>query len=157
MRVEGTILINYVNKIKDIINWYKNCTHKITIAYLCSGVRQFLRSLTFLYPLEIRSTVQSLDFSDENLFKTYLPIRDWGKMGDLLNVNANFHIPNETELRIAIDFVQSYVDLSINRLAEKSTEMHKDERFRVLSFIYNLLVGSARLLRRPNRPIVDEQ
>jgi proteasome activator subunit 4 len=124
---------------------------------MCAGTRHLLRSLTFFYALEQQSTTQSLNFTDENLFKAYLPIRDWGKNGDLNNLNVSYHIPNEDELKIAVDFVQTYVQISINYLNDKSNLIHKDDRFRELQFMYNLLVGSARLLKRPNRPIVNDQ
>jgi proteasome activator subunit 4 len=157
MRANGNILLNYVDQIKDIIDWYRKCTHKLTVAYLCAGVRQFLRSLTFFYATESRSTSQCLDFENENIFKQYLPVRDWGKYGDLNNLNINYHIPNEIELRTAIDFVQFYIQQSIENLNKNSNNMHKDERFRELSFIYNIIVGSARLLRRADSPVNNDQ
>ena len=157
MRANGNILLNYVDKIKDIIDWYRKSTHKFTVAYLCAGVRQFLRSLTFIYSNELRSTVQSLEFEDENAFKQYLPVRDWGKYGDLNNLNINFHIPSENELKTAIEFVQFYIQQSIDNLRKNSTNMHKDERFKELSLIYNLITGSARLLRRADSPVNTDQ
>lgn len=156
MRANGTILINYLSEIKEIIDWYRKCTHRITVAYVCAGVRALLRSLTFFYPIEARSTPQVLDFADENAFKSYLPIHDWGKYGDLKNLNINYHIPSEQELKHALDFVQFYIKQSIENLNQKSTSMHKDERLREMTFIYNIIVGSARMLRRAGNPVSNK-
>ena len=41
-----------------------------------AGVHQFLRSLTFFYATESRSTVNCFDFENEKIFKQYLPVRD---------------------------------------------------------------------------------
>lgn len=152
LRADGTILLNYIEQIKDIINWYMECTHKITIQYLCSAIRHLLRSLTFLYSKESRLTCQNYDFTDINVFKTQLPIRDWGRHGDLNTLNVTFHIPNDNELKTCISIVQTYTNIIMNNLETKGDAIHKDDRYRELQLLYNFIVGSARLLKRAKRP-----
>lgn len=157
VRVEGTILLKYIDKVLEILSWFKRCSHKQTVQYYCSTMRHILITLTYVYPLETQCTSNNLNFTDDSEFAKYLPIRDWGINGELKNISVKYHIPNEEEIKCAIGIVKTFSQSCIDYLTSNNENINKDERYSELGILYSIIVGSSRLLKRANRPLLQDQ
>ncbi len=153
VKADGTILLDYTSQVEECLIWFKKCKHKQTMQYVCWSIISFLRSLTMYYPTETRSTPQILDFDDPESFKAHLPTRDWGKHGDLHNLNLKFHEPNTAELKYALDFTLRYTNSILDFLKSDNSCLSKDERHMELCLLHGIIVGASRILKRADAPI----
>jgi hypothetical protein len=116
-----------------------------------------LITLTYVYPLETQCTANNLNFTDDSEFAHYLPIRDWGINGELKNIDVKYHIPNEAEIKCAIGIVKTFSQSCMDYLTSNDGKINKDERYSELGILYSVIVGSSRLLKRANRPLLQDQ
>lgn len=152
VRANGLIQLKYLDKIKQLITWYRLSVHKTTATFISYTLNHTIISLTSIYPLEKRSVAFKLDFSEPNEFLKHFPIRYWGLDCDLDSLQASFHVPNEEEVTKALDLVNYFIDLSIQNLNDSSID--KTKRQIELGQIHTIILGSCRLLQRAKKPII---
>ena len=169
MKTDGSILAENMEKINELIDWFRNSVHKETISYLSSAMRNIVTSQVNISTNELRSVNYSLMFDDPAVFfKEHLPIRDWSRNGDLFNLNIKFHRPSAKELNLATEFVHRQFEMSMNFLNESimlkkrrvadDQQITKEENSRELTYINYLVYASSRLLKRPfkERKLITE-
>ena len=93
----------------------------------------------------------------------------YGVFTDEFEKTWQAHFLNKTtkELSSAIDIINTSLNESIeflkksiilNKFNKNSSKILKEENYRELNFIYHILYGSSRLLKRPsNRKTITEQ
>ncbi|PFX25214.1 Proteasome activator complex subunit 4B [Stylophora pistillata] len=113
-----------------------------------------LRPLAKIYPLEWRSVL--VDFGTppaEHLF-----IRDWGKPGDMSNLNIQWHIPTEEEKLLAKELLDTFLQPELSRLEkflDGSVTLSREELQQCLKIICGCLSGAAVLLPNWQRPPLE--
>ncbi|XP_017776330.1 PREDICTED: proteasome activator complex subunit 4-like isoform X2 [Nicrophorus vespilloides] len=84
-------------------------------------------TLTFTQPKEYRSTSVPYDTS----VKDYLPIREWGKAGQLKDLNISWYMPGEKEIECAQMLLNRYLIPELEKLekyADGELELNREER-----------------------------
>jgi hypothetical protein len=159
--VNGSILVENIVKINQLLSWYRWLVHKESVGYISYCYRNVITALESIYPVELTSVNYSISHDDEREFFTkHLPIRDWGIKGDLYDLKSDFHVPNVRELETAIDFAKQSIDESFKFLTENvlnnknenplSTLSSKEERNRELNYVNHVVYAASRLLKRPS-------
>lgn len=65
-----------MNRICQVISWYRETIHKETISYISNSYRNVILSLSTIYVIETASVSYDIVFDDEKEFFTnHLPIR----------------------------------------------------------------------------------
>ncbi|KAJ7327828.1 Proteasome activator complex subunit 4 [Desmophyllum pertusum] len=117
-------------------------------------LEHMLRPLAKIYPMEWRSVL--VDFGTpptEHLF-----IRDWGKPGDLFNLNIQWHIPSEEDKLLAKELLDTFLQPELTRLEkflDESLTLSREERQQCLNIICGCLSGAAILLPDWKRPPLE--
>jgi proteasome activator subunit 4 len=166
LKCDGTIIVNHMERIGNLISWFRESINKETFGFIGNCFRELLLSLTHIYPKETCLVDYSLMYDDEKeFFSKHLPIRDWSRRANIYRLNINYHIPSSQELQCAIDFLtlnlnksEEFLNKSILTEANTLTTSTKEERHREFTYINYLVYGSSRLLKRPSsQPYVNEQ
>ncbi len=84
-------------------------------------------------------------------------VKDWGIYISLSDLSFTYHIPSSQELKLVIRLVENALNQSISFLSKSilheklasNLNVSKEENYRELNFIYHILYGSSRLLKRP--------
>lgn len=117
-------------------------------------LEHLLRPLAKIYPMEWRSIL--VDFGtppSEHLF-----IRDWGKPGDLFNLNIQWHIPTKEEKLLAKELLDTFLQPELTRLEnflDGSVTLSREELQQCLNIIFGCLSGAAILLPDWQRPPLE--
>ncbi|XP_068688324.1 proteasome activator complex subunit 4-like isoform X1 [Montipora foliosa] len=117
-------------------------------------LEHMLRPLAKIYPVEWRSLL--VDFGTpptEHLF-----IRDWGKPGDLHNLNIQWHIPTEEEKLLAKLLLDTFLQPELTKLEkilDQSLTLSREELQQCLNIIVGCLSGAAILLPDWERPPLE--
>uniref|UniRef100_A0AAQ5X0G7 Proteasome activator Blm10 mid region domain-containing protein n=1 Tax=Amphiprion ocellaris TaxID=80972 RepID=A0AAQ5X0G7_AMPOC len=88
-RVDGEQLLKYQGDLERILCVCVRLRCKRAYTLACNLLEHTLRSLSLIYPTEYRST--SGDFDSD------LPIRDWGRAGDVAALGVSWHVPSQEE------------------------------------------------------------
>ncbi|KAF3853760.1 hypothetical protein F7725_014448 [Dissostichus mawsoni] len=99
-RVDGEQLLKYQGDLDRILC----CAYTLA----CSLLEHTLRSLSLIYPTEYRSTSGGFD-SD-------LPIRDWGKAGDVADLGVCWHVPNQEEENFVFQLLSRLLHPELQRI-----------------------------------------
>ena len=173
----GQILVANIDKINQLISWYRWLVHKESVGYVSYCYRNVITALESVYPVELASVNYSIIYEDEKEFFTqHLPIRDWGCKGDLYNLKTEFHKPTVVELQTALDFAKTGLDISYKFLTDSiltnnpattssssigsnssgtTAFTSKEERNRELNYINHILYACSRMLKRPLYPHIS--
>jgi proteasome activator subunit 4 len=116
-------------------------------AYLSSGavLNNLLKSLTTIYPTDFRSIAEAYDRS----LAEYLPIRDWGKPGDLNNLQIKWHFPSKEERLLAEKLLRRYLETNLNKLDEHVDQINtlsREALQRTLSHTLDCILGAGAVL-----------
>ncbi|CAH3144364.1 unnamed protein product [Porites evermanni] len=117
-------------------------------------LEHLLRPLAKIYPMEWRSVL--VDFGTpptEHLF-----IRDWGKPGDLFNLNIQWHIPSREEKLLAKDLLDMFLQpelTKLERFVDESLTLSREGLQQSLNIISGCLSGASILLPDWTRPPLE--
>lgn len=156
------MLLNYTDKTINLLNYFKSSINMDCIQHTTNCYNQIIASLSNIYPTE-SSSFNEFTLSDESndFFKNCLPIRYWGKYVSYKELKINYHIPTSKEIKTVIHFVNSTMNESMNFLNKSilrgSIKSTKEENYRELNFIYHVLYGSSRILKRGSHKILSDQ
>jgi proteasome activator subunit 4 len=158
MKANGLILVEHINRITQLITWYRPVVNKESIGYISCCFRNIIVSLTNVSSNDLCSVTYNIIFDDEKEFFTkHLPIRDWARNGDIFDLNIKYHLPSVREIEVALDFVETFlkqctdfisVAILENKNDEGLTSSSKEERNRELNYVNHIIYGASRLLKR---------
>ncbi|KAG8223216.1 hypothetical protein J437_LFUL003567 [Ladona fulva] len=113
----GDALVPYIPQLLDVLDRIlrlKNCKE----AYTMAGVtlRHILAGLSHVLPTDFRSVSYSYD---EPLSKR-LPVRDWGRPGNIHNLNIKWHVPSDEEFNCVQQIISRYLPRELEKLTKYS-------------------------------------
>ncbi|XP_078505604.1 proteasome activator complex subunit 4 isoform X2 [Lissotriton helveticus] len=144
-RVDGEKLLPYREQLVQILSRTLHFTCKQGYILACNLLHHVLRSTTLIYPTEYCSMPGGFD----KPLSEYFPIKDWGKPGDLWNLDIHWHVPSPEEIAFAFHLLDSFLQpelLKLERYGNGELEMSRDDVQQCLSIVHNCLIGSGNLL-----------
>ncbi|CAF3088703.1 unnamed protein product [Rotaria sp. Silwood2] len=151
VRVRGDALMIYKEMIISVFHQCIQIIHKGSYKAVASAAKHLLKSLTHIYMINTRLTVENID----GPFIDFLPIRAWGQPVDVDKVQVQFHIPNDDELYFVREFVETFLYVELDLLKEKSSKLSNGERLRSLTIVHHIAIGCFRIVSRIGSPNVQ--
>uniref|UniRef100_A0A8C5PB42 Proteasome activator subunit 4 n=1 Tax=Leptobrachium leishanense TaxID=445787 RepID=A0A8C5PB42_9ANUR len=144
-RVDGAKLLPYKEQLVKILQrtLYFKCKQGYTLS--CNLLHHLLRSSTLIYPKEYCSVPGGF----AKPLSQYFPLEDWGKAGDLWNLNIQWHVPSDEEVTFAYYLLDNFLRPELQKLesyASGELEMSRDDVQKCLTIVQNCLTGSGNLL-----------
>ncbi|XP_039595074.1 proteasome activator complex subunit 4A isoform X2 [Polypterus senegalus] len=144
-RVDGDKLLQYRGQLVQILQQtlYLKCKQGYMLS--CNLLHHLLRSTALIYPTEYCSISEGFD----RPLSEYFPIKDWGKPGDLWNLNIHWHVPTNEEISFIFYVLDTFLQpelVKLQRHADGEFEMSRDDRLQSLTIIQHCLMGSGSLL-----------
>ncbi|KAI1295461.1 Proteasome activator complex subunit 4 [Halotydeus destructor] len=147
VRCDGNVLLKYKSLLTDVLERGLQLQARRGYELASSLLQNLLKSLTTIYSLDFRGSCVPWDeYTD---FTKHLPIRDWGKPGDLHNLNVSIHVPSEQELAFANELLQMFLVKEMNRLTswkDGKVQLERDILRRSLAIVSDCLSGAATVL-----------
>ncbi|CAF3427722.1 unnamed protein product [Rotaria socialis] len=150
-RARGDTLLIYKPILLSVFHRCVRIVHKDTHEAVANAAKNLLKSLSYVYPLEYRLTVENTD----EPFTDFLPIRAWGQHVEFDKLNVQFHIPNEDEVDFACEFVETFIYPELQLLNEKCSKMSTEERLRSLTLVHYMSIGCLRMVPRIDSKLID--
>uniref|UniRef100_A0A8C7ZN05 Proteasome activator complex subunit 4 n=1 Tax=Oryzias sinensis TaxID=183150 RepID=A0A8C7ZN05_9TELE len=150
-RVDGEQLLKYQGDLELIlcVCVRLRCKHAYTLA--CSLLEHTLRSLSLIYPTEYRSTSGG--------FNTDLPIRDWGRAGDVANLGVCWHVPSQEEVNFVFQLLSRLLRPELERIRRHVSgvqPMSREELLQSLAIVQHCLLGAGIMLPPLDGPHVPD-
>ena len=145
IRVPGKFLIPYVSRIDALLSNLLEHSSKEGIILSGAVLRNTLRSLTQICPIEYKSVVAGYDRD----LADYLPLSDWGKSGDLHNLEIEWYIPSNIEVEAAKNLVNKILTIQFQKLndhMENKESLSREKLAFSISCISDVVLGSGTLL-----------
>ncbi|XP_046402715.1 proteasome activator complex subunit 4A-like [Ischnura elegans] len=150
----GNALVPYIPQLMEVLDRtlkLKNCKEAYQMAGLT--LRHILSALSHILPDDLRS----VPYSYEEPISKRLPIRDWGKPGNIHRLNISWHVPTDEEFEYAQKLVCHYLPPELEKLKKYSKDevvLTREELQCSTNTILNLL-GCGPFLPCWNEPPVD--
>ncbi|KAF7252291.1 Proteasome activator complex subunit 4 [Varanus komodoensis] len=128
-RVDGKKLLPYREQLLKILQRTLHLTCKQGYILSCNLLHHLLRSTTLIYPTEYCS--------------------DWGKPGDLRNLDIQWHVPSAEEMAFSFSLLDLFLQPELDKLAQYTDgnlEMSRDDVQQSLTIVHNCLIGSGNIL-----------
>lgn len=144
VRVPGTFLLPYLDRLGGILtNLTKHCSKE---GDLLTGalLRNLLRSLTHVFPIEYKSIARGFDQD----LSTYRPLQDWGVAGDIHDLAIEWYMPGEKEVKAAQGLVTDFLANTLNKLelcAKGEVVLSREELLSRLSLVTQFVQGAGGL------------
>uniref|UniRef100_A0A4W3GV83 Proteasome activator subunit 4b n=1 Tax=Callorhinchus milii TaxID=7868 RepID=A0A4W3GV83_CALMI len=145
-RVDGDKMLVYKEQLVQILQRTLHLKSKQGYSLAGNLLHHLLRSTTLIYPTEYCSVAGGFNKS----LSEYFPIKDWGKPGDLWNLQIKWHVGSPEEISFAYYVLEKFLQPELSRLqrcAEGELEMSRDDMQQSLSIVQNCLIGSGNLLQ----------
>uniref|UniRef100_A0A1B6EFE2 Proteasome activator complex subunit 4 C-terminal domain-containing protein n=1 Tax=Clastoptera arizonana TaxID=38151 RepID=A0A1B6EFE2_9HEMI len=142
----STKIMQYKELLERVLDRTLHLTNQEGNTYSANLLTNLLASISAINPKEFRT----LDKSFDTPLSEYLPIREWGKAGDINKLKIDWNLPGKEELVFAQHLVSKYLPHELERLENSPLELTKEERFCSLQIISAILSCSDFL------PIWDE-
>uniref|UniRef100_A0A4W5P9I8 Proteasome activator subunit 4 n=2 Tax=Hucho hucho TaxID=62062 RepID=A0A4W5P9I8_9TELE len=144
-RVDGDKILPYSTQLVQILQLtlHLKCKQGYTLA--CNLLHHVLRSTALIYPTEYCSVPGGFQQPTQD----YLPINDWGRPGDLWNLNIQWHVPRVEETSFVfyvLDLILQPELLRLQRYAQGERDMTRDDVLQSLSIVQHCLLGAGSLL-----------
>ncbi|XP_077341678.1 proteasome activator complex subunit 4 [Lithobates pipiens] len=144
-RVDGEKLLPYKDQLVKILRRTLHFTCKQGYTLSCNLLHHLLRSCTLIYPTEYCSVPGGFD----KPLSEYFPIKDWGKAGDLWNLNIRWHVPSAEEVKFAFYLLDNFLQPELDKLYRYGSgelELSRDDIQQCLTIVQNCLTGSGNIL-----------
>ncbi|XP_076868497.1 proteasome activator complex subunit 4A isoform X2 [Brachyhypopomus gauderio] len=141
VRVDGDKLLPYGGRLARVLQLTLHLKCKQGYGLACGLVLNTLRSTSVIYPTEYCSVPAA--------FQQHLPIRDWGRPGDLCNLAMQWHVPGEGEKAFVFSTLDRLLQPELERLrchVRAEQEMSRDDILQSLSIVHHCLLGAGSLL-----------
>ncbi|OXB54978.1 hypothetical protein ASZ78_003090 [Callipepla squamata] len=89
------------------------------------------------------------ELDKELLWNLQLLSEDWGKPGDLWNLDIQWHVPSSEEINFAFYLLDTFLQPELTKLEHYATgklEMSRDDVQQCLAIVHNCLIGSGNIL-----------
>merc|ERR550519_2023362 len=116
VRVSGKFLLPYLKDIESVLDSTMPLTSKEGLALTGAILRNTLRSLTTIAPVEHKSVVEGYDQPLEE----HLYVHDWGLCGDVHNLHLDWFIPGPQETQAVQRIVDKHLGGLLARLEKFS-------------------------------------
>uniref|UniRef100_A0A3B3B675 Proteasome activator subunit 4a n=1 Tax=Oryzias melastigma TaxID=30732 RepID=A0A3B3B675_ORYME len=144
-RVDGDKLLLYRSDLLQILQLTLRLKCKQGYTLACNLLHHILRSTALIYPTEYCSVPGGF----HQPVGDYLPIRDWGRPGDLWNLNIQWHVPSVEETSLAFYLLDLILQPELQRLrrfAAGEQDMSRDDVLKSLTIVHHCLLGAGSLM-----------
>lgn len=143
VRCDGRHVLTYKSELEKVLHRTLHLNSRQ--GYLLAGalLRHTLRSMSLIYPLDYRSSC--IPWEKCQNFQEYLPIRDWGKPGDINNLDILWHVPTKEEMEFVQHLLETFIKPELLKLLEWSQDkisLTRDELQCSLNLILDGLLGA---------------
>uniref|UniRef100_A0AAQ6IA71 Proteasome activator subunit 4 n=1 Tax=Anabas testudineus TaxID=64144 RepID=A0AAQ6IA71_ANATE len=144
-RVDGDKVLPYRSQLVQILQLtlHLKCKQGYTLA--CNLLHHILRSSALIYPTEYCSVPGGF----HQPVSDYLPIKDWGRPGDLWNLDIRWHVPSVEETSFAFYLLDVILQPELQRLqrfAQGEQDMSRDDVLQSLTIVQHCLLGAGCLM-----------
>ncbi|XP_042364278.1 proteasome activator complex subunit 4B [Plectropomus leopardus] len=150
-RVDGAQLLKYQGDLERILCVCVRLRCKRAYTLACSLLEHTLRSMSLIYPTEYRSTSGGFD--------TDLPIRDWGRAGDVADLGVCWHVPDQEEGNFVFQLLSRLLSPELQRIkghVSGDQPMSREELLQSLAIVQHCLLGAGSMLPPLNGPHVSD-
>uniref|UniRef100_A0A3P8U275 Uncharacterized protein n=1 Tax=Amphiprion percula TaxID=161767 RepID=A0A3P8U275_AMPPE len=140
-RVDGEQLLKYQGDLERILCVCVRLRCKRAYTLACNLLEHTLRSLSLIYPTEYRST--SGDFDSD------LPIRDWGRAGDVAALGVSWHVPSQEEEDFVFQLLSHLLHPELQRIKghiSGDQPMSREDLLQSLAIVQHCLLGAGSIL-----------
>uniref|UniRef100_A0A8C1X8K8 Proteasome activator subunit 4a n=1 Tax=Cyprinus carpio TaxID=7962 RepID=A0A8C1X8K8_CYPCA len=155
-RVDGDQLLLYRSQLVQILQLTLHLKCKQGYNLACKLLYHILRSMSLIYPREYCSMPGGVQPHTD----TYLPIKDWGRPGDLLNLGIQWHVPSTEEREFVFYLLDLLLKPELQRLQKHTRgeqDISRDDVLQSLSIVHNCLLGASSFLPPLNGEPVPEK
>eukprot|EP00064_Thunnus_orientalis_P007411 superscaffoldBa00000821_g7431 len=144
-RVDGDKILPYRSDLVQILQLtlHLKCKQGYTLA--CNLLHHILRSSVLIYPTEYCSVPGGF----HQQISDYIPIKDWGRPGDLWNLDIRWHVPSVEETSFAFYLLDLILQPELQRLqrfAQGEQDMSRDDVLQSLTIVQHCLLGAGGLM-----------
>ncbi|CAI5658584.1 unnamed protein product [Oreochromis niloticus] len=150
-RVDGKQMLKYQGDLERILRVCVRLRCKRAYTLACSLLEHTLRSFSLIYPTEYRSTSGG--------FVTDLPIRDWGRPGDVAALGVCWHVPGPEEESFVFHLLSHLLHPELQRIkghVSGEQPMSREELLQSLAIVQHCLLGAGNLLPPLDGPHVSD-
>ncbi|XP_041818516.1 proteasome activator complex subunit 4B [Chelmon rostratus] len=150
-RVDGEQLLKYQGDLERILCVCVRLRCKRAYTLACNLLEHTLRSLSLIYPTEYRSTSGGFD--------TDLPIRDWGRAGDVSSLGVCWHVPGREEENFVFQLLSRLLHPELQRIkghVSGDQPMSREELLQSLAIVQHCLLGAGSMLPPLDGPHVSD-
>ncbi|KAJ8385476.1 hypothetical protein AAFF_G00185720 [Aldrovandia affinis] len=144
-RVDGDKLLPYRTQLVRILQLTLHLKCKQGYSLACNLLHHVLRSTALTYPTEYCSIPGGF----QRPLQAYLPIKDWGRPGDLWGLQIQWHVPSAEETAFVfyvLDLLLQPELLNLQRYAQGEQGMTRDDVLQSLSIVQHCLLGAGSML-----------
>ncbi|KAM9425985.1 proteasome activator complex subunit 4B [Pholidichthys leucotaenia] len=150
-RVDGEQLLKYQGDLERILCVCVRLRCKRAYTLACSLLEHTLRSLSLIYPTEYHSTRGGFD--------TSIPIRDWGRAGDVAVLGVCWHVPGQDEDNFVFQLMSCLLRPELQRInshVSGEQPMSREELLQSLAVVQHCLLGAGSLLPPLDGPHIPD-
>ncbi|XP_076019061.1 proteasome activator complex subunit 4A isoform X2 [Genypterus blacodes] len=144
-RVDGDKILPYCTQLVQILQLTLHLKCKQGYMLACNLLHHILRSIVLTYPTEYCSVPGGFQQPTND----YLAIKDWGRPGDLWNLDIRWHVPCVEEISFAFYLLDLILQPELQRLqrfAQGEQDMNRDDVLQSLAIIQHCLLGAGSLM-----------
>lgn len=144
-RVDGDKVLLYRSQLVQILQLTLHLKCKQGYSQACKLLYHILRAISIIYPTEYCSVPGGF----QRHMDKYLPIKDWGRPGDLKNLDIQWHVPSAEEKQFVFYLLDLLLKPELQRLQKHmqgEPEISRDDVLQSLTIIHHCLLGAGSLL-----------
>uniref|UniRef100_A0A8C2DIG5 Proteasome activator subunit 4b n=1 Tax=Cyprinus carpio TaxID=7962 RepID=A0A8C2DIG5_CYPCA len=152
-RVDGEKLLPYRTQLVQTLQLTLRLRCKQGYTLACNLLHHILRSTALTYPTDYCSVPGGFN----RPLQEYLPIKDWGRPGDLWNLEIQWHVPSTEETAFVFYVLDLLLQPELQRLqkyAQGEQEMSRDDVLQSLCIVQHCLLGAGSMLPPLDGPTI---
>uniref|UniRef100_A0A8C1Y880 Proteasome activator subunit 4b n=1 Tax=Cyprinus carpio TaxID=7962 RepID=A0A8C1Y880_CYPCA len=152
-RVDGEKLLPYHTQLVQTLQLTLRLRCKQGYTLACNLLHHILRSTALTYPTDYCSVPGGFN----RPLQEYLPIKDWGRPGDLWNLEIQWHVPSAEETAFVFYVLDLLLQPELQRLqkyAQGEQEMSRDDVLQSLCIVQHCLLGAGSMLPPLDGPTI---
>uniref|UniRef100_A0A8C1GZZ4 Proteasome activator subunit 4b n=1 Tax=Cyprinus carpio TaxID=7962 RepID=A0A8C1GZZ4_CYPCA len=155
-RVDGEKLLPYRTQLVQTLQLTLRLRCKQGYSLACNLLHHILRSTALTYPTDYCSVPGGFN----RPLQEYLPIKDWGRPGDLWNLEIQWHVPSTEETAFVFYVLDLLLQPELQRLqkyAQGEQEMSRDDVLQSLCIVQHCLLGAGSMLPPLDGPTITDK
>uniref|UniRef100_A0A8C1F697 Proteasome activator subunit 4b n=1 Tax=Cyprinus carpio carpio TaxID=630221 RepID=A0A8C1F697_CYPCA len=155
-RVDGEKLLPYRTQLVQTLQLTLRLRCKQGYTLACNLLHHILRSTALTYPTDYCSVPGGFN----RPLQEYLPIKDWGRPGDLWNLEIQWHVPSTEETAFVFYVLDLLLQPELQRLqkyAQGEQEMSRDDVLQSLCIVQHCLLGAGSMLPPLDGPTITDK